>query len=270
MDEEKLEKKLKEIKWDEVDNGIVDAHREKFEKSLLMYVEEENRKQVTKRKMRLSFAFALFGILVFTLLVSISRFTQGETFEELLMKNPTELKMYNDISNSIRARFSPQNSLPLKIKINKIEEDKNLGITNLYVNLKNSIVIIDSKQRNIIGVGFPLYHAEQSAYVSQIINLTEKEVEEAREIALINSFIKRLSVKSIEVKNPTVFMDSYENNLPYKVGKVKVVTVNGKVITVFVDLTRNRVLDITDTQNVLGEYITRDPEIHNFFYDLGV
>jgi len=65
-------------------------------------------------------------------------------------------------------------------------------------------------------------------------------------------------------------MDNYEDNLPYKVGKVKVVTVNGKVITVFVDLTRNRVLDITDTQNVLGEYITRDPEIHNFFYDLGV
>jgi len=265
MDEEKLEKKLKEIKWDEIDNGIVDAHREKFEQSLLMYVEEENRKQVTKRKMRLSFAFALVGILVFTLLVSISRFTQGETFEELLMKNPTELKMYNDIKALL-----PPNSPPLEIKINKIEEDKNLGITNLYVNLKNSIVIIDSKQRNIIGVGFPLYHAEQSAYRSQIINLTEREIEEAREIALGNSFIKRLSVKSIEVENPTVFVDSYEDNLPYRVGKVKVVTVNGKVITVFVDLTRNRVLDITDTQNVLGEHITRDPEIHNFFYDLGV
>ena len=265
MDEEKLEKKLKEIKWDEVDNEIVDAHREKFEQSLLMYVEEENRKQVTKRKMRLSFAFALVGILVFTLLVSISRFTQGGTFEELIMKNPTELKMYNDIKALL-----PPNSPPLKIKINKIEEDKNLGITNLYVNLKNSIVIIDSKQRNIIGVGFPLYHAEQSAYRSQIINLTEREIEEAREITLSNSFIKRLSVKSIEVENPTVFVDSYEDNLPYRVGKVKVVTVNGKVITVFVDLTRNRVLDITDTQNVLGEYITRDPEIHNFFYDLGV
>jgi hypothetical protein len=181
------------------------------------------------------------------------------------MKNPTELKMYNDIKALL-----PPNSPPLEIKINKIEEDKNLGITNLYVNLKNSIVIIDSKQRNIIGVGFPLYHAEQSAYRSQIINLTEREIEEAREITLSNSFIKRLSVKSIEVENPTVFMDSYEDNLPYRVGKVKVVTVNGKVITVFVDLTRNRVLDITDTQNVLGEYITRDPEIHNFFYDLGV
>jgi len=60
MDEEKLDKKLKEIKWDEVDNEIVDAHREKFEQSLLMYVEEENRKRV-KDKENASFLCLCIG-----------------------------------------------------------------------------------------------------------------------------------------------------------------------------------------------------------------
>jgi len=75
-------------------------------------------------------------------------------------------------------------------------------------------------------------------------------------------------MKSVIAENPTVYMYSYEKELLYRIAKVLVTLPGEKIITVFVDLTRNRILDIIDAQNVLGELITKDPEIHNFLYML--
>jgi len=160
--------------------------------------------------------------------------------------------------------------LSFKIKINKITEDKKLGILNLYTNVQNSIVVVDSKEKEIIGVGIPLYDYDKKIhkYQSQIVFLTDSEKNKAKEIVLDSSFIKRLSIKSITVENPTVYTLSFEKDLLYRVAAVKVTLPGEKIITVFIDLTRNRILDIIDTQNVLGELITKDPDIHNFLYML--
>jgi len=260
MDEEKIDKKLKELKWKDADKEIVEKHRKEFEQTLLRYVAEENKKENRKKKMRFSFAYALIGVIVFILLFSVNSYVQRQTFYELLMKNPTETKMYDDMM------MQPS----FKIKINKITEDKKLGIVHLYTNVQNSIAVVDSKEKKIIGIGIPLYDYDKKIhkYQSQIVFLTDSEKNKAREIALNSSFIKRLNIKSITVENPTVFMYSYEKELLYRVAKVLVTLPDEKIITTFVDLTRNRILDIIDTQNVLGELITKDPDIHNFLYML--
>ncbi|MGC9100794.1 MAG: hypothetical protein ACP5HC_06005 [Caldisericum sp.] len=103
-------------------------------------------------------------------------------------------------------------------------------------------------------------------YESQVVSLTDEEKNKAKEIVLDDPFIKRLNIKSITAENPTVYMPSFEKDLLYRVGEVKVTLPDEKIITVFVDLTRNRILDIIDTENVLGELITKDSEIHNFLY----
>ena len=260
MDEEKIDKKLKELKWKDADKEIVEKHRKEFEQSLLRYVAEENKKENRKKKTRFSFAYALIGVLVFILLFSVNRHMQRQTFYELLMKNPTETKIYDDMMMQ----------LSFKIKINKITEDKKLGILNLYTNVQNSIVVVDSKEKEIIGVGIPLYDYDKKIhkYQSQIVFLTDSEKNKAQEIALNSPFIKSLSMGSVIAENPTVYMYSYEKELLYRIAKVLVTLPDEKSITVFVDLTRNRILDIIDAQNVLGELITKDPEIHNFLYML--
>jgi len=260
MDEEKIDKKLKELKWKDADKEIVEKHRKEFEQSLLRYVAEENKKENRKKKTRFSFAYALIGVLVFILLFSVNRHMQRQTFYELLMKNPTETKIYDDMMMQ----------LSFKIKINKITEDKKLGILNLYTNVQNSIVVVDSKEKEIIGVGIPLYDYDKKIhkYQSQIVFLTDSEKNKAQEIALNSPFIKSLSMESVIAENPTVYMYSYEKELLYRVAAVKVTLPDEKSITVFVDLTRNRILDIIDAQNVLGELITKDPDIHNFLYML--
>ncbi|MFU2158547.1 hypothetical protein [Caldisericum sp. AR60] len=177
---------------------------------------------------------------------------QRQIFYQLIMKNPTETKMYNDMM------MQPS----FKIGINKISEDKELRIVHLYTNVQNSIIVIDSK------VGIPLYDYDVKVkkYESQVVSLTDEEKNKAKEIVLDDPFIKRLNIKSITAENPTVYMPSFEKDLLYRVGEVKVTLPDEKIITVFVDLTRNRILDIIDTENVLGELITKDSEIHNFLY----
>jgi len=130
--------------------------------------------------------------------------------------------------------------------------------------------VVDSKEKEIIGVGIPLYDYDKKIhkYQSQIVFLTDSEKNKAREIALNSPSIKSLSMKSVIAENPTVYMYSYEKELLYRIAKVLVTLPGEKIITVFVDLTRNRILDIIDAQNVLGELITKDPEIHNFLYML--
>ena len=258
MDDEKIDKKLKELKWVDADTALLEKHRKEFEQPLLKYVAEENKKENRKQKTRFSFAYALIGVIVFILLFSVNSYVQRQTFYELLIKNPTETKMYDDMM------MQPS----FKIKI--ITEDKKLGIAHLYTNVQNSIAVVDSKEKKIIGIGIPSYDYDKNIhkYQSQIVFLTDLEKNKAREIALNSSFIKRLNIKSITVENPTVFMYSYEKELLYRVAKVKVTLPDEKIFTVFVDLTRNRILDITDTQNVLGELTTKDPDIHNFLYML--
>jgi hypothetical protein len=260
MGEEKIDKKLRELKWKDADKNAMERHKKEFEQSLLRYVVEENKKENRKKKTRFSFTYALMGVLVFILLFSINRYMQRQTFYELLMKNPTETKMYDDMT------MQPS----FKIRINKITEDKKLGIVHLYTNVQNSIIVVDSKEKEIIGVGIPLYDYDKKIhkYQSQIVFLTDSEKNKAKEIALNSPFNKRLSAKSVIVKNPTVYMLSYEKELLYRVAAVKVALPDEKSITVFVDLTRNRILDIIDAQNVLGELITKDPDIHNFLYML--
>jgi hypothetical protein len=260
MGEEKIDKKLRELKWKDADKNAMERHKKEFEQSLLRYVVEENKKENRKKKTRFSFTYALMGVLVFILLFSINRYMQRQTFYELLMKNPTETKMYDDMT------MQPS----FKIRINKITEDKKLGIVHLYTNVQNSIIVVDSKEKEIIGVGIPLYDYDRSInkYQSQIVFLTDSEKNKAQEIALNSPFIKSLSMESVIAENPTVYMYSYEKELLYRVAAVKVALPDEKSITVFVDLTRNRILDITNTQNVLGELITKDPNIHNFLYML--
>jgi len=260
MGEEKIDKKLRELKWKDADKNAMERHKKEFEQSLLRYVVEENKKENRKKKTRFSFTYALMGVLVFILLFSINRYMQRQTFYELLMKNPTETKMYDDMT------MQPS----FKIRINKITEDKKLGIVHLYTNVQNSIIVVDSKEKEIIGVGIPLYDYDRSInkYQSQIVFLTDSEKNKAQEIALNSPFIKSLSMESVIAENPTVYMYSYEKELLYRVAAVKVALPDEKSITVFVDLTRNRILDIIDAQNVLGELITKDPDIHNFLYML--
>ena len=260
MDEEKIDKKLRELKWKDADKKIVEKHRKEFEQSLLRYVAEENKKENKKKKTRFSFTYALIGVLVFTLLFSLNRYMQRQTLYQLVMKNPTETKMYDDMM------MQPS----FKIRINKITEDKKLGIVHLYTNVQNSIIVVDSKEKEIIGVGIPLYDYDRSInkYQSQIVFLTDSEKNKAQEIALNSPFIKSLSMESVIAENPTVYMYSYEKELLYRIAKVLVTLPGEKIITVFVDLTRNRILDIIDAQNVLGELITKDPDIHNFLYML--
>ena len=260
MDEEKIDKKLRELKWKDADKKIVEKHRKEFEQTLLRYVAEENKKENKKKKTRFSFTYALIGVFVFIFIFSVNRHVQRQTFYELLMKNPTETKMYDDMM------MQPS----FKIRINKITEDKKLGIVHLYTNVQNAIIVVDSKEKKIIGVGIPLYDYDKKIhkYQSQIVFLTDSEKNKAKEIVLDSSFIKRLSIKSITVENPTVYTLSFEKDLLYRVAAVKVTLPDEKIITVFIDLTRNRILDIIDTQNVLGELITKDPDIHNFLYML--
>ena len=261
MDDEKIDKKLKELKWVDADTALLEKHRKEFEQTLLKYVAEENKKENRKQKTRFSFVYALIGVIVFILLFSVNSYVQRQTFYELIMKNPTETKMYDDMM------MQPS----FKIRINKITEDKKLGIVHLYTNVQNSIIVVDSKEKEIIGVGIPLYDYDEEShkYQCQTFFLTDLEKNKAKEIALNSSFIKRLNIKSITVENPTVFMYSYEKELLYRVAKVLVTLPDEKIFTVFVDLTRNRILDITDTQNILGELTTKDPDIHNFLYMLG-
>ena len=260
MGEEKIDKKLRELKWKDADKNAMERHKKEFEQSLLRYVAEENKKENRKKKTRFSFTYALVGVLVFILLFSINRYMQRQTFYQLVMKNPTETKMYDDMT------MQPS----FKIRINKITEDKKLGIVHLYTNVQNSIIVVDSKEKEIIGVGIPLYDYDRSInkYQSQIVFLTDSEKNKAKEIVLDSSFIKSLSMESVIAENPTVYMYSYEKELLYRVAAVKVALPDEKSITVFVDLTRNRILDIIDAQNVLGELITKDPDIHNFLYML--
>jgi hypothetical protein len=260
MDDEKIDKKLKELKWKDADKNAMERHKKEFESILIKYVAEENEKENRKKKTRFSFTYALIGVLVFIFIFSVNRYMQRQTFYQLIMKNPTETKMYDDMM------MQPS----FKIRINKITEDKKLGIVHLYTNVQNSIIVVDSKEKEIIGVGIPLYDYDKKIhkYQSQIVFLTDSEKNKAREIALNSSFIKRLNIKSITVENPTVYMLSYEKELLYRVAAVKVTLPDEKIITVFVDLTRNRILDITNTQNMLGELITKDPNIHNFLYML--
>jgi len=260
MDREKLNKKLKELKWKDADNNAMERHKKEFESTLIRYVAEENEKENRKKKTRFSFTYALIGVLVFIFIFSVNRYMQRQTFYQLVMKNPTETKMYDDMM------MQPS----FKIRINKITEDKKLGIVHLYTNVQNSIIVVDSKEKKIIGVGIPLYDYDKKIhkYQSQIVFLTDSEKNKAKEIVLDSSFIKRLSIKSIIVKNSTVYMLSFEKELLYRVAAVKVTLPDEKIITVFVDLTRNRILDIIDTQNVLGELITKDPDIHSFLYML--
>ena len=260
MDEEKIDKKLRELKWKDADKNAMERHKKEFESILIKYVAEENKKENRKKKTRFSFTYALIGVLVFISLFSVNRYMQRQTFYWLVMKNPTETKMYDDMM------MQPS----FKIRINKITEDKKLGIVHLYTNVQNSIIVVDSKEKEIIGVGIPLYDYDRSInkYQSQIVFLTDSEKNKAQEIALNSPFIKSLSMESVIAENPTVYMYSYEKELLYRIAKVLVTLPGEKIITVFVDLTRNRILDIIDAQNVLGELITKDPEIHNFLYML--
>ncbi len=260
MDDERIDKKLRELKWKDADKNAMERHKKEFESTLIRYVAEENEKENRKKKTRFSFIYAVIGVLVFISLFSLNRYMQRQTFYQLVMKNPTETKIYDDMM------MQPS----FKIKINKITEDKKLGILHLYTNVQKSIMVVDSKEKEIIGVGIPLYDYDRSIhkYQSQIVFLTDSEKNKAKEIALNSAFNKRLSAKSVIVKNPTVYMLSFEKELLYRVAAVKVTLPDEKIITVFVDLTRNRILDIIDTQNVLGELITKDPDIHNFLYML--
>ncbi len=259
MNEEKIDKKLRELKWKDADKNAMERHKKEFESILIRYVAEENKKENRKKKTRFSFTYALIGVLIFIFIFSVNRYMQRQTFYQLVMKNPTETKIYDDMM------MQPS----FKIRINKITEDKKLGIVHLYTNVQNSIIVVDSKEKEIIGVGIPLYDYDKKIhkYQSKKVYLTDSDKNKAKEIVLNNSFIKRLSKKSVTVENPTiVYMYSYEKKLLYKVATVKVMLTNGKIITAFVDISRNRVLDITDTQNILGELITKDPDIYNFLY----
>jgi len=260
MGEEKIDKKLRELKWKDADKNAMERHKKEFEPIIIKYLVEENKKENRKKKTRFSFTYALIGVLVFTLLFSLNRYMQRQTLYQLVMKNPTETKMYDDMM------MQPS----FKIRINKITEDKKLGIVHLYTNVQNSIIVVDSKEKKIIGMGIPLYDYDKKIhkYQSQIVFLTDSEKNKAQEIALNSPFIKSLSMESVIAENPTVYMYSYEKELLYRVAAVKVTLPDEKSITVFVDLTRNRILDIIDAQNVLGELITKDPEIHNFLYML--
>lgn len=260
MDEKKIDKKLRELKWEDADKNAMERHKKEFESILIRYAAEENEKENRKKKTRFSFTYALIGVLVFIFIFSVNRYMQRQILYELLMKNPTETKMYDDMM------MQPS----FKIRINKITEDKKLGIVHLYTNVQNSIIVVDSKEKEIIGVGIPLYDYDKKIhkYQSQIVFLTDLEKNKAKEIALNSPFIKRLSMKSVIAENPIVYMYSYEKELLYREAKVLVTLPDEKIITVFVDLTRNRILDIIDTQNVLGELIAKDPNIHNFLYML--
>ncbi|MCD6107738.1 MAG: hypothetical protein J7J57_06005 [Caldisericaceae bacterium] len=259
MDEEKLERKLRELKWKNADKDAMDRHKKKFKASLIKYVAEANRKENRKRKMRFAFTYALIGVIAFVSIFSLNRYTQKQAFYKLVFNNAPEMEM----DNSMRRLKA------FKLRITRIVEDKKLSIAHLYTNVQDSIIVVDLKEKKIIGVGIPLYAYDKKIhkYQSKKVYLTDSDKNKAKEIILNNSFIKRLSKKSFTVENPTiVYMYSYEKKLLYKVATVKVVLTNGKIITAFVDISRNRVLDITDTQNILGELITKDPDIHNFLY----
>ena len=259
MDEEKLERKLRELKWKNADKDAMDRHKKKFKASLIKYVAEANRKENRKRKMRFAFTYALIGVIALVSIFSLNRYTQKQAFYKLVFNNAPEMEM----DNSMRRLKA------FKLRITRIVEDKKLSIAHLYTNVQDSIIVVDLKEKKIIGVGIPLYAYDKKIhkYQSKKVYLTDSDKNKAKEIILNNSFIKRLSKKSFTVENPTiVYMYSYEKKLLYKVATVKVVLTNGKIITAFVDISRNRVLDITDTQNILGELITKDPDIHNFLY----
>jgi len=261
MKEEKLEKKLREIKWKNADKDEMDRHKKKFEASLIKYVAEANRKENGKRKMRFAFTYTLIGVIAFVSIFSLNRYTQKQAFYKLVLNNPIEMEMYNSMRR-LKA---------FRLRITRIVEDKKLGIAHLYTNIQTSIIVVDLKEKKTIGVGTPLYAYDKKIhkYRSKKVSFTDSEKNKAKEIILNDSFIKRLSKKSVTVKNSTVvYMYSYEKKPFYRVATVKVTLTDGKIITAFVDISRNRVLDITDTQNILGELITEDPDMHNFLYVL--
>ncbi len=259
MKEEKLEKKLRELKWKNANKDEMDRHKKAFEASLVKYVAEANKKENRKRKIRFAFAYVLVGVIIFFSIFSLNRYVQKQIFYKLVFNNPLEMEMYDSM------RRPPQ----FRLRIIKISEDKKLGIAHLYTNTQAPLIVVDLKEKKIIGVGIPLtaYDKRIQKYHSKKIYLTESEKNKAREIALNSSFIKRLNKKSITVENSTtIYMYSNEKKLLYRVAKLKITLINGKVITVFVDLSGNRVVDITDTQNIQGELITKDSDIHAFLY----
>jgi len=87
MDEEKIDKKLRELKWKDADKKIVEKHRKEFEQTLLRYVAEENKKENKKKKTRFSFTYALIGVFVFIFIFSVNRHVQRQTFYELSEKS---------------------------------------------------------------------------------------------------------------------------------------------------------------------------------------
>lgn len=259
MEEEKLEKKLRELKWKNANEDQMNRHKKAFEATLIKYVKDANEKENRKRKIRFALTYAVASVVIFVSIFSLNRGIQKQTFYELAFNNPSEMEMYN----------SMRRPKAFKLRITKITEDKKLGIAHLYTNIQSSIVVVDLKKKKVIGVGIPLNACNKNIYqcLSKEIYLTNSEKNRAKEIALSSSFIKRLNKKLITVENSTViYMYSYKKKPFYPVATVKIILLNNKVITAFVDITRNRILDITDLPNIQGELITEDLNVHTFLY----
>ncbi len=254
MDEKDLEEKLKKLRLEEPDKSVMESHKKAFGKQVLQYAYEANERESKRRKTRLALAHSL-AVLVFIVSLFFVRFQmQKRMFYNIAFNNPSVTIIYKRMFT--QRLFRP--------KIIKVTENKKLGIARLYPNMR-IFVITDLKDKKVIGVGIPLSENDKSKYLKKTIYISDADKDKVLKIISNNSFIAQLKKKSVIVKDrASVFVYKSDSSLSPKIAEVEITTESGDTVTAFVDISNNRILDITDMKNTIGELITRNPDIHYF------
>ena len=257
MRKEDIKERLEEMHLKDADSKRMEQHKKAFEASLINAVKSANEKEKRFARKRLTLAYAFISVLLIISTVLVHNYIKVQAFRKIVMNNPAEKSVYSfmRLNRYTASRIG---------KIDRIKEDKTIGVAYIYVEVPESVVMVNLKNKTVVGVGFPL--TSYNKYDSKKVLLTDAEKKVAIDVIKRNKFVGALDKKSITVRSSAALYTDRGTNTSCKITEVNITLKNGKIITAFVNASHATLLDVTGMQNIAGEYTSTDCTIHYFLY----
>jgi len=257
MREDDIKERLEKMHLKDADGERMEQHKKAFKASLINAVKSANEKEKRFARKRLTLAYALISVLLIISTMFVHNYIKVQAFRKIVMNNPAEKSVYSfmRLNRHTASRIG---------KIARIKENKTIGVAYIYVEVPESVVIVNLKNKTVVGVGFPL--TPYNKYDSKEVLLTNAEKKVAIDAVKRNKFVEALNKKSITVRSSAVVYTGRGTNAPCKIAEVNITLKSGRVITAFVNASRATLLDVTGMQNIAGEYVSTDCTIHYFLY----
>ena len=255
MKKEDIEKKLKKLKRKGISDETMEQFQNKFEGTLIRYVKESNaqKKQREIKKRRLYFSLGIATAIIIALIFPLKSYMFKKKVEHIIYSDPHIAYLWDKgMGRPYDFRFYAK----------KVEINRKLKVMRIYVNLQRTIILYDLENNKIIGTA---EYGLQIPTKKTIVRLTMERAEEAMHVLTNDSFVKRLDVKDINIwENSPIF---YVNNFNHSDSYVKnivladIILKDGRKFTAAVDLSKDRILDITDVPDVRGEFYANKRDI---------